>query len=444
MPFLRGGLIYLSATQLFTPDSLVSGLQRLEVSTGYCVALSGGADSVALLVAMAELRQRLQKPLRAVHVHHGLQAQGDEWAAFCKDLCGQLEVPLSVIALDIRRQRRESLEMAARRQRYAALAEVLLPDEVLLTAHHLDDQAETFLLHLFRGAGVNGLAAMPVARTFSRGLLCRPLLGWRRERLVAFLRGRGIDWVEDPSNDDVSFDRNFIRQNIMPMIASRWPAVATAIGRSARLQADQRTLNAAVARDALDSGYAFNTGAVRVDKILAMDLPRRHLLLRYWLEIGRPRLMLSLARLEALERRLSSSNHFDYKVAGVQLQVFAGHLYKRMPSVTEPAVACRWQLDRRLQIEALGVVLEPSQILRYFPQLVPGDTLDVTSRQGGETIYIPDVGHRPLKKLLQQWRVPKWRRSCLPLILYGEQVICVPGYWLACELNQGRDSHPIR
>ncbi len=386
---------------------------------------------------MAELRHQLQKPLRAVHVHHGLQQEADDWAMFCSDLCHRLKVPLQVIELDIQQAQRESLEMAARRQRYAALATLLQSDEVLLTAHHLDDQAETFLLHLFRGAGVNGLAAMPTVRPFSRGLLCRPLLGWGRNQLVAFLRERGIDWIEDPSNDDISFDRNFIRQTIMPIIASRWPAAATTISRSAGLLAEQRALNETLTGNALASGYAFNTGSLEIDRLQAMDVERKRLVLRHWLEMGQPRLSLSLARLEVLDTHLSSCRNVSYQVAGVQLQSFSGHLYKhRANGGSESVLTCVWRLDRCLQLNALGVVIEPSQILRHFPWLGPGDTLRVTSRRGGERIFDPRVGHRSLKKMLQHWRVPPWRRSLLPLIWYGEQLICVQGYWVARELDR--------
>ncbi len=385
---------------------------------------------------MAELRYQLQKPLRAVHVHHGLQQEADDWAAFCRDICHQLKIPLQVIEIDIERECRESLEMAARRQRYAALAQSLLADEVLLTAHHLDDQAETFLLHLLRGAGVDGLAAMPTVRVFSRGLLCRPLLAWSREQLVAYLRERGIDWIEDPSNDDVSFDRNFIRQTIIPMIASRWPAAAKSISRAAGLQAEQRQLNESLASNALASCYAFNTGSLQLDSLRSLDAIRKRLVLRSWLKLGQPQLTLSQAHLEALDARLASSTNFSYQLAGVQLQSFSGALFKRQTDANNPVLAYFWQLDCRLHIEVLGVVIEPSQILRHFPGLGPGDTLRITNRRGGETIYDPGVGHRPLKKMLQYWRVPPWRRAQLPLIWYAEQLICVPGYWVTRELDR--------
>ncbi len=426
----------LSRPRPFTADSLLASLQQLDVTTGYCVALSGGADSVALLIAMAELRHRLRKPLRALHVHHGLQQEADDWAAFCRDLCDRLKIPLQVIEIDIERERRESLEMAARRQRYAALAQSLRADEVLLTAHHLDDQAETFLLHLLRGAGVDGLAAMPTVRVFSRGLLCRPLLAWGREQLVAYLRERAIDWIEDPSNDDISFDRNYIRQTIMPMIASRWPAAAKTISRAAGLQAEQRQLNESLASNALASCYTFNTGSLQLDSLQSLDAMKKRLVLRSWLKLGQPKLTLSQAQLAALDARLASSRTFSYQLAGVQLLSFSGALYKRQTDANNPVLACFWQLDCRLHVAALGVVIEPSQILRHFPGLGPGDTLRITNRRGGETIYDPGVGHRPLKKMLQYWRVPPWRRARLPLIWCAEQLICVPGYWVASELDR--------
>ena len=210
-------------------------------SAPLCVAFSGGADSTALLAALAaQVSQR--RRLRAIHVDHGLQSSARAWARHCRDIAAQLGVPLILRRVSVDLGRGQSPEAQARAARYAALARELAPGELLLTAHHQDDQLETVLLQLLRGAGLAGLAAMPAVMPFAAGLLCRPLLEVRRTELVAWLRRRGLPCIEDPSNEDERFDRNYLRHKVVPVIEARFAGAAVAVARSARHAAEAQDL----------------------------------------------------------------------------------------------------------------------------------------------------------------------------------------------------------
>src|SRR5487761_47933 len=223
-----------------------------------CVALSGGVDSTALLAALADARPD-GKPggthgvrLRAVHVNHGLHPNAKRWSAHCRKLAHRLGVPLRVHSVTVVRERGVSVEEAARNARYRCFAEQLRSGEALLTAHTQDDQLETVLLQLFRGSGLPGLAAMPVIAPLGPGRLVRPLLACSRAELEAWVRARELAWVEDDTNLDERFDRNYLRRRVLPAVRERWPGVRAAVARTARHAAEAQGLLAVLARADLE------------------------------------------------------------------------------------------------------------------------------------------------------------------------------------------------
>ena len=266
-----------------------------------CIALSGGVDAVALLQAVREVAARHPGlRLRALHVDHGLQPGSGAWAAFCRDLCARLEVACEVLELKLEPRKGESVEAEARAERYAALAAVLEPGECLLTAHHADDQLETVLLQLFRGAGAAGLAAMPPSAALGPGQHLRPLLQVPREEIVEYARLHGLKWIDDPMNTDSRFDRSYLRHEVLPAIIERWPAAARTVGRSARHLAEAQGLLEALAEiDA--SRFLDNEGTLAVAGLLQLPHARRVNVLRWWIVrqgLGLP----STARLESIIR----------------------------------------------------------------------------------------------------------------------------------------------
>ncbi|MGI9321112.1 MAG: tRNA lysidine(34) synthetase TilS, partial [Thiogranum sp.] len=201
-------------------------LKKLPRAREYWVAFSGGVDSHVLLHLLAEARRQLPGSLAAVHVNHQIQQQSGDWEIHCRSVCEELRVPFHLLRVQGKARAGESPEAAARTARYRALADWLPTDAVLTTAQHRDDQAETLLLQLFRGSGPRGLAAMPENSALGRGRLLRPFLETSRQAIVSYARAHRLRWIEDPSNTDTRYDRNLLRQRIMPELQQQWPGLS--------------------------------------------------------------------------------------------------------------------------------------------------------------------------------------------------------------------------
>ena len=253
--------------QGFSTERLLESLARLPRPRRYRVGFSGGADSTALLQALFELQDRLEAPLRAVHFDHGLQQGSKDWQARCRTFCEERDIPFHGERLDVRSGNRRSIEEEARNCRYRAVAELLGEEEMYLTAHHAEDQAETLFLNLMRGSGIEGLAGIPVLRNLEHGWVARPMLETRREELEAFLRARDIGWLNDPSNDDTSFDRNYLRRELFPVLEKRWPGMVQRLSRTAR---NARISASAMARPVAS---ASTSGGRIIGRCLAPVLP---------------------------------------------------------------------------------------------------------------------------------------------------------------------------
>ncbi|MDE2219009.1 MAG: tRNA lysidine(34) synthetase TilS [Gammaproteobacteria bacterium] len=269
------------APRAFTPAWLSRRLRGLAGplrGARLCVAFSGGADSTALLAALAALRARGRFELRALHVNHHLQAGAAGFARAARQCARRLRVPCEVLEAPVVVPPRASPEASARAARYQALRARLRPGEWLLLAQHQDDQVETLLLQLLRGAGVAGLAAMP-ARADP---ILRPLLPVTRVQLRAYLRRAGLAWSEDPSNADDRYGRNFLRLRVLPLLRGRWPGLGTTLSRSAALAAEAQLLLAARADELLQD--ALDGAAVRASALRRLSAPERRIALRRWLE----------------------------------------------------------------------------------------------------------------------------------------------------------------
>jgi tRNA(Ile)-lysidine synthase len=272
-----------TASGAFGPEWLTSRLTSLVPTfpdVALCVALSGGVDSTALLAALAAKRPR-PLHLRALHVDHGLRPPSKQWAAHCRALARALHVPLKVLTTKVECPRGSSLEAAAREARYRLLATALQPGEILLTAHHCDDQLETVLLQLLRGSGLPGISAMPALAPFAHGFLVRPLLSRSRVELETWVREQGLTWVEDDTNVDESLDRNYLRRRVLPLIRDRWPGSATAVARSARHAAEAQALLDTLARADIDRARYGESLSIKTLRALPPD--RRRNALRFWI-----------------------------------------------------------------------------------------------------------------------------------------------------------------
>ncbi|MDX1519416.1 MAG: tRNA lysidine(34) synthetase TilS, partial [Gammaproteobacteria bacterium] len=216
---------------ILTHDHLLKSLQTLPVPGCYRVAYSGGLDSHVLLQLMVDLSEKLKAGVNAIHINHGIHANAGTWQSHCKRVCSSLGVELVTRSISAADPGSESPEAWARQLRYRELQGLLNENDMLLTAHHRDDQAETLLLQLFRGSGPAGLSAMPACKPFGNGWHARPLLGFTREQIRNYAESAGLEWIEDDSNRDQGLDRNFIRHRLMPVIRERWPSATKTLAR---------------------------------------------------------------------------------------------------------------------------------------------------------------------------------------------------------------------
>lgn len=409
----------------FSPQLLLQRLQRLPAPRRYLVAFSGGCDSTALLDAMARLRDRIGIPLSAIHVDHGLNPASAAWAARCEAFCRDREVPLEVRRLDLRPAAGSSVEAVAREQRYLALQAAMNTGDAVVTAHQRDDQAETFLLLLMRGAGPRGLAGMPEARPFGRGLLLRPLLDFGRCDLEAYVRASGLQWIEDDSNRDARFDRNYLRQEVLPALVQRWPAAVPLIARATSYCAEA---DDAVRTLAIEDVAAASTGGVlEVAGMVALSDARRRSALRQWLYMcGLP--LPDHRRLEEIARQLQVARPDALPLVtwpGAEVRrwrggLYAGELLPPAPSGT----SLEWVEGREFYLPA-----DLGSLLIEGPAPVP--PLEIRFRRGGETCRIRGKDRR-LKKLLQEQGVPPWLRSRLPLV-FRQGTLVALGDLLFCD-----------
>lgn len=463
------------------------------------VALSGGRDSVALLLACVHLRDSGvlgDRTLRAIHIDHGLQSDSPIWARKCRALAREFSIPFSLKRVVVSAGRGQSLEALAREQRYLAFGALVRRDEWLLTAHHLDDQAETVLLQLLRGAGVRGLAAMPESMPLGRGVLVRPWLAVPRSQIESWLDRTGRSWIEDPSNQDLRFDRNYLRQVVMPALTARWPSAARVIARSAGHLAEAQALineyvegdlgamqpprSASATRSVSLTSAHPGRGSVIVDRTSERTLDwqalrqygvaRQRHILRAWLSAAGVTLP-DAVHLERIRCELPAARPDAQPVVrwvGGEVRRYGSLLYALTPACipaptsasTTPSSTAgnppaprrvrstpgderlwKWRVGERLLLGegrgSLRLELDPHGPLnrRALPK-----QLWIRERSGGESIALQaGGGRRRVKALLREARVLPWWREHVPLIGVGDDVVAVADLFIAAPYRATGD-----
>ena len=388
------------------------------------IAFSGGLDSTVLLHLLAEHARQTSAPaLRALHIHHGLQSAADAWPAHCQAICDKLGIELQVIYVQVSSS--ASLEQAARDARYAAFEQILAPGEILFTAHHRDDQAETLLLRLLRGAGLRGLAAMPAQRRLGQGSLVRPLLGTSRQQLHDYAHANELVWIEDPTNVDTTFDRNYLRAEMFAPLQQRWPQARQNIARCAEhlgealglldelaagdlAQAVQGAAPAWAALPSLDLATLARLSPARQRNALQYWLSKRTRLpdTRHW--AGWANLRDAAADAQPVWRLadgcLLRSQGRIWWLSGDWLQTPKGEY-----PWADPGASLALPGNGYVRLDVAG----------------PQSDLHIAYRQGGEMLDVAGRGRRDLKRLLNELQVPHFVRPRLPLLFCGERLLAV-------------------
>lgn len=410
-------------------------LQQLTQANRFVIALSGGLDSMVLATLIKQWCYENDKSCIAVHVHHGLSANADHWVDVVKNFCHQIELECVVERVRLDLTNGDSIEQQARQKRYQALSQHIGDNDVLLTGQHADDQLETFLLALKRGSGPKGLSSMPQCAPFGKGFIARPLLNIARSELEAYAKNRQLKWIEDESNDDERYDRNFLRHRIVPDLKERWPSIACAAERSAQLCAEQESLLDELLSDRLENAIN-EDGSLSIAPLMMVSDLMRNRLIRMWFErLGK--LMPSAKQLSLVWQEVAIAKDDAnpiLNVADCQVRRFSNKLYlvergedltqwARQITLNEPV-----QLPDDLGCLHLDKCGSGGSLLLSEEQLAG---LTVTFNPEGLSAKPVGRQHsRKLKKLFQEYQVPSWLRRRTPIILFEGKVVAVVGLFV--------------
>ena len=410
------------------------------------LALSGGCDSMVLMHALNQLKDELNLSIKAHYIHHGLSANADDWLTFCRAACEKLNITFDSKSVDTQSLPRLGVEGAARKLRYEALAKV--SDGVIVTAHHENDQAETLLLQLIRGAGLKGLAAMPEYDKEKN--LWRPLLRVQRATIEAFAATHEISFIEDESNADTRFDRNFLRNDILPRLYERFPHAANTIARSAQLIANGLDLHQSIAEE--DSESYFSEDLARLNLLMMRELSQERVinLIRWWLEKHHHKMPSLKVMKEAYKQIKDMRRDAQINIhisPDASIRAYKNELWLVENTNSSGDFETYWRGEDE-------ITLPVASKLSFTKTNGDGISIDklgthtirIQNRRGGERFKpIHDQPTRTLKHLLQQSPLPPWEREVLPMLFIEDQLIAVPhfGIHYAFQAQDQEESYKI-
>ncbi|WWO97523.1 MAG: tRNA lysidine(34) synthetase TilS [Candidatus Dasytiphilus stammeri] len=425
---------------------MINSLKKQLELNGYLkllIAYSGGIDSTVLLHQLTQLRQQhhLCLELRAIHINHGINPNANLWMLHCKEQCLKWNILFSSIKinLDLKNKKDKGIEAASRIARYNAIFKALLPGEILLTAHHMDDQCETFLLALKRGSGPSGLSSMPLIKKNLEGkILFRPFLNYDRKTIEKWANQYQLGWINDNSNYDTSFDRNFLRIEVLPVLKNKWPQFCKTVTRSAKLCAYQEQLLHDLLTEYLQK-FTKDDGSLIIDDLHNHSDIKVYAILRQWL-INHKIIAPSFKIIQAIWREIICSRKDALaciKIGKSEIRRYHNVIYllDTMPSIKEHILHWRspWQ---PLQLpNKLGIIKlhHTHGMLMRSPNLVREKVSIRFKVQGKFLLSGRSAGRRSIKKIWQELAVPYWLRERIPLIFYNEILIAAMNFFITQE-----------
>lgn len=436
----KGSLLY---------EDIISKLDLGNERQRFYIAYSGGVDSHVLLHCCSSIAQ-LKDKITAVYVHHGLQSEAEAWAEHCEKTAKELGVEFLTLRVDAKAGPGESPEEAARNARYAALKSLLNVGDALLLAQHREDQLETVLLQLFRGSGLRGLSGMPERQVFGSGVMLRPLLNTPKQAICDYAAAHQLSWVEDPSNQSNDYDRNFLRNAVVPLLKQRWQAIDKTVARSAKHCADAQVLVEEVADELFSAVFNPADQALCISRLMEHLHHPQQLIIRHWLR----HLGLKMPAQAFVERILSEvvaaagqrdpvlsgqgysirryrdKLHCLVNLSGTDLQLSKGR--QAVPEALENLVWPNGQASIKIDHERILFCMPSSKgILREQWQKAK---VEIRFRRGGEKICLPGrQGHHSLKNLFQEAGIPPWERDAIPLVYLDDMLAAVSDLWISAQ-----------
>jgi len=427
----------------FSTAILASRFKELEEVAGkpqrYVVAFSGGLDSTVLAHALANLRNHdgdyAEVPVLAIHIDHGLQKESADWGARCREVAAEFEIDFQLLVVNVQLESGKGPEASARDARYSALHAELRHGDWLLSAHHREDQAETLLLNLIRGSGPAGVAGIGSLRRFGPGWLARPLLNTDRADLQQYALDENLRWIDDPSNTNRRFDRNFLRHEVLPRLKSRWPDIAARLQRSAGHAGEASQLLVELAEIDIEA-LGGDTARLPIDAMSALSAPRQRNVIRYAIRdrgLSTPTaLQIERIMKEVILARVDAQPLVSWP--GGSVRRYRNGLYL-LPQSLADQIEIRELEGSQLELgSGLGVLSFESGADVGLSEALLEAGLTIKPRVGGERFSPYGQAHtRELKKLLQQEGVVPWMRDRLPLIYSGDRLVGVGDLWLAAD-----------
>lgn len=429
--------------QLLQTISAIPSCKRL------LVAYSGGMDSHVLLHAMLQNRDLIEAKIEALHINHGLQNDAKAWAEKCLDYCNKNTIPITILEVDAAHGKGESPEAVARDSRYAAICKMMQEGDILLTAHHSDDQAETVLLQLLRGSGPSGLSAMPMINGFGPGFHARPLLGHSRADLAEYAKQNHLEWLEDFSNSDISFDRNYLRHKVIPLLRQRWPALEKTISRSASHCAEAQLMIEQAARIDLRDMQLDHSDSLSIIALANLPPPRARAVIRTWIsDAGLP--LPDTTRLDRVLREMLTAREDRNPMVdwpGVELRRYRQRLYL-MSSIhdLDQSLVLEWDGREPLQLPSgLGILHAESAEHGISQHAWESGSINICFRVGGERCrQLGRTNSKSLKNMFQEHGVPPWLRSRIPLVKIDGLLAAVGDMWICEEFSSNDQESAIR
>ena len=418
----------------FDTELVIQKIRKYCGSSTLWVAYSGGMDSHVLLHFLATHREQFLQKIQVVHVDHQLQSQSARWTEHCRQVAASLDMPFHCLKVTVTDINQSGLESAARTARYQAIHQLIKDDGILLTGQHLQDQAETLMLQLLRGAGTRGLGAMKAISQWQKMQIVRPLLTISREALFEYATTHQLQWIEDPSNQNTQINRNFLRHQIWPLLQQRWPALNRNLARSANnLQESQILLDEIAEQDLISVEANSIDGSLNITKLQALSEPRQRNVLRFFIKqlnmvlpssINLQRILMEVCQAAAdgqpqvswsqyIARRYQNTLYISWLRQHPLPASSVNLLYDQQPILLDAEHQLVWKAARGEGIRA--------ELFR--------SGLALTFRQGGEKIQLAGKSHhQSLKKLFQEWQIPVWQRDSIPLLFANQQLVAIVGY----------------
>ena len=423
-------------TELLSSHSIESALNQCNNPARIYIGYSGGVDSHVLLHLCASITT-LKDKIAAVYVHHGLQTEAEYWARHCEKTAQSLGVDFIVLRVNAVASLGESPEEAARNARYTALKSLIGINDVLLVAQHRDDQLETVLLQLFRGSGLRGLSAMPELMAFGQGVMLRPLLNVSKFAIDDYAQAHALNWVDDPSNLSNDYDRNFLRNEVLPLLKQRWPACDKTVARSARHCADAQVVISALADELFCQVFNVVDKTLCISQLKSYEIAQQQLVIRHWFQTLNLR-MPAQAFVERLQSEVLSAREDGDPVLsgqGYRVRRYRDKLYclkQVAPEIVRDSIWPAEQTSIKVSDQqTLSCVQSSVGICREQWQ---NATIVVKARSGGEKIRLPGrKGHHALKKLFQEAGIPPWEREAIPLVYLDDKLAAVGDLWISAD-----------